>query len=166
MVNRMLGGESVLSLAQETSVPEQTLHRWKHQALVNQGLRDGVGSSDSAQLRAANKRIKALEKELQLVKEASELFDAAAVVPTKEARASLRTLQRAAIRSFLPPGCLGLAAQYMVWFNLMVQLPIIVWSASIPRQGHLAPIESKIPLSSLPVDGCYWSTLFVCPPDN
>lgn len=29
MVNRMLAGESVLSLVQESSVPEQTLHRWK-----------------------------------------------------------------------------------------------------------------------------------------
>ena len=64
MVNRMLAGESVLSLVRETSVPEQTLHRWKHQALVDQGMVDGVNSTESAQLRSANKRIKASEKEL------------------------------------------------------------------------------------------------------
>jgi transposase-like protein len=86
MVNRMLAGESVLSLVRETSVPEQTLHRWKHQALVDQGMVDGVDSTESAQLQAANKRIKALEKELQLVKDASELFDAQAVVPPKDGR--------------------------------------------------------------------------------
>jgi transposase len=86
MVNRMLAGESVLSLVQETSVPEQTLHRWKNQALIDVGLIDGVDSAESAQLRAANKRIKTLEKELQLVKDASELFGAQAVVPPKDGR--------------------------------------------------------------------------------
>ena len=86
MVDRMLAGESVLSLVQETSVPEQTLHRWKHQALVDVGLIDGVDSAEGAELREANKRIKALEKELQLVKDAAELFDAQAVVPPKDGR--------------------------------------------------------------------------------
>ena len=86
MVNRMLAGESVLSLVQETSVPEQTLHRWKHQALIDGGLIDGVVSAESAQLREAKKGIKTLEKELQLVKDASELFDAQAVVPPKDVR--------------------------------------------------------------------------------
>ena len=86
MVNGMLAGESVLSLVQETSVPEQTLHRWKHQALIDVGLTDGVDSAEGAELRAANKRIKALEKELQLVKDPSELFDAQPVVPPKDGR--------------------------------------------------------------------------------
>ena len=86
MVNRILAGESVLSLVRETSVPEQTLHRWKHQALVDQGMVNSVNSTESADLRVANKRIKALEKELQLVKDASDLFDAQAVVPPKDGR--------------------------------------------------------------------------------
>ena len=86
MVNRMLAGESVLSLVQETFVPEQTLHRWKHQALIDVGLIDGVDSAEGSELREAKKRIKALEKEIQLVKDASELFDAEAVVPPKDAR--------------------------------------------------------------------------------
>ena len=55
MVNRMLAGESVLSLVQETSVPEHTLHRWKHQALGDQVMVDGLNSAESADLRAANK---------------------------------------------------------------------------------------------------------------
>lgn len=94
MVNRMLAGESVLALVQETSVPEQTLHRWKHQALIDVGLIDGVDSAESAQLRAANKRIKTLEKELQLVKDASELFGAQAVVPPKRRQAVAEGLVR------------------------------------------------------------------------
>ena len=59
MVNRMLAGESFLSMVHETFMPEQTLHRAKHEAPVDQGLVDGVNSTESAQLREAKKRIKA-----------------------------------------------------------------------------------------------------------
>jgi hypothetical protein len=62
MVDRMLGSETVLALVGETGLPEQTLHRWKHHAFVDAGLVDGVDSSAHAELRAAEKRIKALEK--------------------------------------------------------------------------------------------------------
>ena len=88
MVDRMLGGEAVLALVLETRVPEQTLHRWKHQALIDAGLVEGVDSTQNAELRAAKKRIKALEEELQLVREASALFDSLAVVDPKEHRPS------------------------------------------------------------------------------
>ena len=74
MINRMLGGESVLSLVRQASIPEQTLHRWKHQALVDAAFVDGPGSSEHAQFRATRKRIKALEWELQPVKDPSELL--------------------------------------------------------------------------------------------
>lgn len=48
--------------------------------------RKTVNSAESAQLRVANKRIKALEKELQLVTAASGLFDAQAALPPKDVR--------------------------------------------------------------------------------
>jgi putative transposase len=92
MINRMLGGEPVLALVTETRVPEQTLHRWKHQALIDAGLVEGVDSAQGAELRAAKKRIKALEHELQLVKDASDLFDRTAVVDPKEDRPSQNNL--------------------------------------------------------------------------
>jgi transposase-like protein len=95
----MLGGESVLSLVPETSVPEQTLNRWKHQALVHAGLVDGVDSGEHAQLRAARKRIKALEKELQLVKDASDLFDRTAVVDRRDVRPWRNNSRQPVIRS-------------------------------------------------------------------
>jgi len=41
MVRRMLTGEPVLTICSDTGVPEQTLHRWKHQALIDAGLVDG-----------------------------------------------------------------------------------------------------------------------------
>jgi len=92
MIDRMLGGGTVLALVAETGVPEQTLHRWEHQALVDAGLVNGVDSSAHAERRAAKKSIKALEKELQLVKDASDLFDAGAVVPPKDVRPSRNNL--------------------------------------------------------------------------
>lgn len=48
IIDRMLGGETVLALVGETGLPEQTLHRWKHQALIDAGLIDGVDSSEHA----------------------------------------------------------------------------------------------------------------------
>ncbi len=67
MIRRMLAGGPVLSVCADTGVAEQTLHRWKYQALIDAGLIDGADSSENEALRAANKRIKLLEKELQLV---------------------------------------------------------------------------------------------------
>jgi transposase-like protein len=88
MVGRMLAGQSVLALCSDSGVPEQTLHRWKRQALIDSGLVDGIDSTESAALRAAYKRIRALEKELQLVKDASEIYDSLAVVDPKGGRPS------------------------------------------------------------------------------
>jgi len=70
MIDRMLGGEAVLALVLEPIVPEQTLHRWKHQTLIDAGFLEGVDSTQGAVLRVAHKGIKALEGELQLVKDA------------------------------------------------------------------------------------------------
>ncbi len=86
MVRRMLDGESVLALVAESRVPIQTLHRWKHQAQIDVGRAEGVDSAESAALRAAHKRIKALEKELQLVKDASQIYDFLSVVDPKGGR--------------------------------------------------------------------------------
>ncbi len=38
MVRGMLDGESVLELVSESGIPMQTLHRWKHQALIDVGF--------------------------------------------------------------------------------------------------------------------------------
>ena len=67
---------------------EQTLHRWKYQALIDVGLIAGVKSTKSTQLWAANKRIKELEKELQLAKDVSGQFKTQALVPPKKSALS------------------------------------------------------------------------------
>ena len=50
------------------------------------GVKDGVDSRESAVLRAASKRFKALKKELQLVKDASEIYDSLVVLDPKVGR--------------------------------------------------------------------------------
>lgn len=84
MLTPMLAGESVLSLVRATCLPEQALHRWKHQGLVNSALKKRPDSQESAKLRAANKRFKAFEKDRELVKAASALFDTKGMVHPKE----------------------------------------------------------------------------------
>ena len=88
-IDRMLRGESVRSLVVESGVPFQTLHRWKGQALVYAGVRKGSTSRELSDLREALKRIKELEYELCLVKDACVIFDSLAVVAPKEGRPSL-----------------------------------------------------------------------------
>jgi len=66
---------------------------------------EGVDSTQNAELRAAKKRIKALEEEVQLVREASALFDSVAVVDPKEHRPSQNNSRRPDIPSGKPPGC-------------------------------------------------------------
>ena len=51
-------------------------------------LAEGVDSTESAAVRAGHKRIRALEQELRLVKDASEIYDFLAVVDPKGCRPS------------------------------------------------------------------------------
>jgi hypothetical protein len=57
-IDLMLRGESVQSLAQESGVPLQTLHRWKARAFVDSGVRKGSTSRELSDLREARKSIK------------------------------------------------------------------------------------------------------------
>jgi len=50
--------EPVLAVPDDTEVLEQDLYPWKHQGFIERGLEKGTDSSESATLRAANKRIK------------------------------------------------------------------------------------------------------------
>jgi len=62
LVQRMLGAEPILVVRDDGGIHKQTLHRWKKQGLIDAGVKDGVDSRESAALRSANKRTKALEK--------------------------------------------------------------------------------------------------------
>ena len=72
---RMLAGEKVAALASELRISPGTLHRWKKRALIDSDLLPGVKSYDSDELAKAQRTIKDLEDELELVKAAAALFN-------------------------------------------------------------------------------------------
>ncbi|MGB0971835.1 MAG: transposase, partial [Mycobacterium sp.] len=83
IVSRLRSGEAVATVAAETEISQSTLFRWKHQALIDDGVVEGIPSVEADELAAAHKRIAQLEAELALTRDACELFDGQAVVPPK-----------------------------------------------------------------------------------
>ena len=67
-------GRPVAELAHHLGVTGQTIYNWRHQDLVDRGLRPGVSTAESVQLAAARKRIRELECELAVTKRANELL--------------------------------------------------------------------------------------------
>ena len=87
IVTRLREGEPVAAVAVDTGICEATLFRWKHQALIDAGVVEGIPSVEADELAGARKRIAALEAELALTRDACELFNNEAVVPPKRRRA-------------------------------------------------------------------------------
>jgi transposase len=72
---RLLAGERVSKVAHEIGVSQATLHRWKDQALIDAGLKEGIQSIEVDELAQARQTIEELEAELAAVKAASALFN-------------------------------------------------------------------------------------------
>ena len=87
---RMLEGERPEELAAELGVSTATLFRWKKQALIDAGRKPGTKSHEPDELARARQRIKDLETELELVKEASALFNGEEVVRPKGSAGSFK----------------------------------------------------------------------------
>jgi transposase len=64
----------------ELGLAEATVYRWKAQDRVDRGVKPGRSASERGELAAAKHRIKELETELALVKQAATLFAADRVV--------------------------------------------------------------------------------------
>jgi transposase len=69
------GGRPARVIAQELEVSEATVNRWVAQEEVDLGERPGVRSGEHIELSRARVRIRELESELELTREASALFD-------------------------------------------------------------------------------------------
>jgi transposase len=68
-------GEAPLSqVAKDFGISESCLHRWLKLADVDDGVRPGVTSSESAELRGLRKRNKALEQENEILRRAAAYF--------------------------------------------------------------------------------------------
>jgi transposase len=72
---RLLAGERISKVSNETGVSPATLHRWKDQALIDAGLKEGTKSIEVDELAVARQTIEELEAELAAVKAASALFN-------------------------------------------------------------------------------------------
>ncbi len=72
---RLVAGERVSALSAESGVSPATLHLWKHQALIDAGLKEGTKSIEVDELARARRTIEELEAELAAVKAASALFN-------------------------------------------------------------------------------------------
>jgi transposase len=81
--DRLLAGERISKVSNETGVSPATLHRWKDQALIDAGLKEGTKSIEVDELAQARKTIEELEAELAAVKAASALFNGEVPVSPK-----------------------------------------------------------------------------------
>ena len=88
MIHLMHADESDSDLVLESGVAMPTLHRLEQQALIDAGLTQRTDSTGRAALRVTHKQIRTLEQELQLVKDASQIYDSLAVVDPKGCRPS------------------------------------------------------------------------------
>lgn len=67
-------GKQVKQTAYELGISAGCLHNWVRQDQIDRGERPGVTTSESGELRAARKRIKELETELAIVRQAAKFL--------------------------------------------------------------------------------------------
>lgn len=68
------GEAPVSQIAKDFGVSESCLHRWLQQADVEDGVRPGVTSAESAELRELKKRNRLLEQENEIPRRAAAFF--------------------------------------------------------------------------------------------
>jgi transposase len=68
------GEAPVAQIAKDFGISESCLHRWLKLADVDDGVRPGVTSSESAELRELRKRNKTLEQENEILRRAAAYF--------------------------------------------------------------------------------------------
>ncbi len=92
VVEQVRSGRPVAEVAADLELSEGTVFRWVRQDRIDRGELAGTPSAESAELRAAKRRIADLEAELATVKRASELFDKGRVVRPKDLFGIVETL--------------------------------------------------------------------------
>lgn len=68
-------GRSVSGLSADYGVAAATIYRWLDQDRIDHGEKPGATSTQNTELAAARKRIRELERELELVRKAATIFD-------------------------------------------------------------------------------------------
>lgn len=68
-------GEAPISqIAKDFGISESCLHRWLNLADIEDGVRPGVTSSESGELRELKKRNRVLEQEVEILRRAAAYF--------------------------------------------------------------------------------------------
>jgi transposase len=80
VVEQVRSGMRVVDVAASVDVAEATVYRWVRQDRVDRGELKGTSTSETAELRAARRRIAELESELATVRRASEARPLASLV--------------------------------------------------------------------------------------
>lgn len=75
-------GRTVVDVAATLGIAQSCLYRWKQQDLVDRGVRPASGRAPSAELAAANKRVRELEEENKILRKAAAAVEQ--VVPPKD----------------------------------------------------------------------------------
>jgi transposase len=75
VVDLVRAGRPVRLVAGELGLAPATVHRWKAQDLIDRGVKPGLSTNECGELAAARRRIRELETELALVKQAAALFE-------------------------------------------------------------------------------------------
>ena len=83
VVEQVRSGRPVAEVAADLELSPGTVFRWVRQDRIDRGELEGTSTVESADLRAAKRRIAELESELATVTRASELFDKGRVVRPK-----------------------------------------------------------------------------------
>ena len=114
VVELVRAGRPVRLVAAELGLAEATVYRWKAQDLIDRGMKPGTSTSERSELAVARQRIKELETELALVKQAAALFEEG-VRP----KAKYPVIAELAGQGFAAKGCcriLGVAASgFFMW---------------------------------------------------
>ena len=67
-------GRSVVSVAHDLDVSDQTIYNWRRQDRIDRGEVEGLTTTEKAELAAAKKRIAELETELAIAKKAVDVL--------------------------------------------------------------------------------------------
>ena len=67
-------GEPIRRVAAELGISQGGLHNWVRQDRIDRGVLAGISTSENADLRRANKRIRELELEVEILKRASKFL--------------------------------------------------------------------------------------------
>ena len=74
VLDLIAAGRRVRDVAADLGISEQTVYSWRRQERVDQGIDPGLTSAERAELAAARRRIRELEAEVAIHRQAGELL--------------------------------------------------------------------------------------------